>query len=152
VRAGVFVRVLCVPLVVALTGGGGACRNIIVDPDPKDAGPGGEGEGEGEGEGGPDCPNAGDPAVSVLVEDAATGFAICDATVRFTDGAFTQVAIVVGQGADCRHEGGFDRPGTYDIAAERAGYTSDSRTGLQVEGDVCGSPLTELLKITLTPE
>ncbi len=142
-------------LVVAVTSGA-ACRNTVTRPAVPDAGPvvvgGDEGEGEGDGEGEGECPAADRPGLSVRVVDAATRFTLCDeVAVRVVDGDFDEVAVAVGEGEACRHQGAQGRPGTYDLTVEGDGYQSRSDE-IVVDADDCGHPRAIVqVQIELTP-
>ncbi len=140
---------VAVVVVVAVSG----CRNDVVgEPPLTDAGFEGEGEGaEGEGEG--ECADA-DAAVSVHIADD-TGFPICSSgAVTLVEGDFSEVATVVTDDTgDCRHEGGFGRPGTYAVTIAVDGFATVTRTATAPStGDACGNPLTARFNLTLAPQ
>ena len=148
--------ILCVVVAVVVVSGFVGCRNDIVgEPPLPDAGFEGEGEGsEGEGEGEGEACHGGVPAISVRIEDD-TGFIICTAdAVTLTDGEYTEVAVVVRVGGEeCRHQGGFRRPGTYDVTIAVDGFVTRQVPLTAVAGgNACGDPVTTSLSLALRPQ
>ncbi len=145
-RSGVFVGMCLLAAVVS-------CRNDVVgDPPLPDAGFEGEGEGGGEGEGEDECPSL--PAVSVHLADADR-FPICaPGSVTVSQGDFSEVAAVVTDDVgDCRHEGAFDRVGTFTVVIDAEGFVSSTRTVNVTSSTTCvGDPVTARLNLNLTAE
>lgn len=86
------------------------------------------------------CPAIAAANFSVVVTDKATGRRICDATVEATDTASGDKAKldVFGGSTDCAYSGGFySRPGTFSLTVSKAGYTTQTQTGVKVEAGVC---------------
>lgn len=77
-------------------------------------------------------------ALNVTVLDAATSRPICDAEVTVTDGGFREtLPVFPASGAGCRYSGPFERPGTYTVTVRRAGYPTETQSGVRVTADEC---------------
>jgi hypothetical protein len=77
------------------------------------------------------------PSLSITVQDQATGARVCDATVTAVEGAFRESLTVFGDGGSCAYSGPYERAGTYAVEASRAGYQTETVTGIRVTSDVC---------------
>jgi hypothetical protein len=77
--------------------------------------------------------------LAVTVRDAATGQLVCDAQVIAVSGAYRETLLTFGSsGAGmCSYVGAGERPGVYDISANKAGYTAAAMNGVRVDADVC---------------
>lgn len=65
------------------------------------------------------CPAVAAAGLTVDVSNAATSQPICDATVTATDGSYSERLT---QASPCSYLGAFERLGTYQVRAERAGF------------------------------
>jgi hypothetical protein len=68
------------------------------------------------------CPTIAYAGLSVVVTDSKTGARICDATVTAADGAYGEKLLAMGPGTACGYAGAYERPGTYTLHVEHAGY------------------------------
>lgn len=86
---------------------------------------------------------------AVTVVDAVTGENLApDATVRVTDGSFSQMLeAMAGTGV---YGGVYERPGTYTVVVSHPGYQQWQRAGVEVESDEC-HVITEQVEARLTP-
>lgn len=111
-----------VPLALALAG------TALLPACGGDPGPGGA------------CPAIAAANFSVVVTDKVSGARICDATVEATDATTGDKAKLdaFGGSSDCAYSGGFySRAGTFSLTASKAGYTTQTKTGVKVEAGVC---------------
>lgn len=83
------------------------------------------------------CTTIAAASLNIKVTDAATGMSICDATVTAKDGTFTEVLMPAGISSSCQYAGPYERAGTYSVTVEKAGYVTQTKTGLVVTKDVC---------------
>lgn len=98
------------------------------------------------------CIDRAEPALSVTTLEADTDDPVDDALVVARDGSYadsarTRVSI---EGEPLPVGLGSERPGTYDVTAEKEGFSTWSRSGVVVEQGLCG-PETVDLTARLTP-
>jgi hypothetical protein len=88
--------------------------------------------------------------LSVTVTNAATGEPLCDASVTATEGAYSERLFQAG----CAFAGAVERPGTYVVRAERAGFVASEVGDVRVVmgGGPCPHVEQVQLAIALTPE
>ena len=75
--------------------------------------------------------------LAVTVNDASTGRPVCDAQVTAVSGSYRETLLTFGSSANCSYAGAGERPGVYDLAASKAGYTTASQNGVRVVADEC---------------
>lgn len=87
--------------------------------------------------------------LSVTVRNAATGGSICDATVVATDGGYSETLFP----SACTSLGAFERPGTYVVRVERAGFGAGQVGPVVVTmgGGSCPHVQEVALTVSLTP-
>lgn len=98
------------------------------------------------------CTPSIEPAITVTVTDAQTG-APLDATVRVDDENFQEELQLVGVSADGQtiYGGAFERPGTYTIWVERAGYQPTVIENVDVTKGECHVQ-TQRIEVRLNPK
>lgn len=104
---------------------------------------------------GTQCPNIPWPVctlefvygVQVELTDAETGEPVSDATLVLTEGTYTETMEEIMPG---QYVGAGERKGTYDLTVEAEGYNSESRSGIEVDADLC-HVIPVRLEIELTP-
>jgi hypothetical protein len=95
------------------------------------------------------CPAIAQAGLDVSVINELNGQGICDASVTAVDGMYRESL----PGFSCRFVGAYERPGTYTLRAERAGYATREVTNVSVTmgtGD-CPHVQTASVVIRLTP-
>lgn len=97
------------------------------------------------------CLAIAEPAISVTTRNAETGGPIGDVLVVARDGAYVDSARTAVLDGAARAAGvAHERTGTYDVTAEKQGFTVWSRAGVTVEQGECG-PVTVELTARLRP-
>jgi hypothetical protein len=97
-----------------------------------------------------ECPPPVQPlAVRVTVADASTGEPLCEARVTARSASREEVLFHV---AECTYGGGWG-PGTYEISAEKAGFGSNTKSGIHVRSlsEKCDRFETVDVPMELTP-
>ncbi len=74
------------------------------------------------------CPAVATAGLTVEVSNAATAQPICDAVVTATDGGYAERLVPT----SCSYVGAFERPGTYQVSAEKAGFVPKQVGPVQV--------------------
>jgi len=75
---------------------------------------------------------------AVTVVDSASGTALrSGATVRVTEGAFSDTLVAPAAAASVYSGGVYERPGTYTVAVSHPDYRPWQRTGVPVSRDAC---------------
>jgi hypothetical protein len=96
------------------------------------------------------CPPPMQPlAVRVHVADASTGEPLCEARVTARSASREEVLFHV---AECTYGGGWG-PGTYEVTAEKAGFESNTESGIHVRSlsEKCDRFETVDVRMELTP-
>jgi hypothetical protein len=77
----------------------------------------------------------------VVVDDAVSGFDVCDATVVATSVTLTFSLTMQGTAASCAYSVGQNTvpPGNYEVAVTAPGYQSATKTGVIVSTGPCGT-------------
>jgi hypothetical protein len=77
-------------------------------------------------------------SLNVTVRDAATGARVCDATVIAIQGGERFELMRFPPAPDaCAYSGPWERPGTFELRVDRAGYESAAVSGIRVGADEC---------------
>jgi hypothetical protein len=74
-------------------------------------------------------------ALNVTVRDAASGAAVCDASVIALESGGASYALR--QTGDCRYAGAEERSGGFELIVTRSGYRAIRVGGIQVGRDEC---------------
>lgn len=87
--------------------------------------------------------------LDVAVVNESTNQPVCDATVTATDGGYSERLNAIG----CRYSGAFERPGSYSLRAERAGFATRTVVAERVamSSGQCPHPVAVRTEIRLTP-
>jgi hypothetical protein len=99
----------------------------------------------------PTCPQWSFPAVSLRVTSAATGAPLVDARGEVRDGDYRDS---LENFLDGSYQAAPNRPGTYSVHLEQAGYAPWDTSGMAVQavgGDVCTTVDTEFATARLEP-
>lgn len=91
------------------------------------------------------CPAVATAGLTVEVSNAVTGQAVCDAGVTATDGSYTERLVQ----ASCTYVGAFERPGSYQVRAERAGFVSKQVGPVQVAMENGRCPHVRGVRVTI---
>jgi len=94
---------------------------------------------------------AGYAGLVVTVTDGPGGARICDATVTARDGSYSTVLQAFASQPDCKYEGAYERPGTYDIEVV-SGTRSRTVDNVRVTTEgACEALQTQHLTVVLDP-
>lgn len=92
------------------------------------------------------CPAIAEPAVSVTTLNAKTEAPIGDVLVVARDGSYADSARtrISEDGDPISANLGLERPGTYELTAEKEGFSTWSRSGVVAEEGECGPETVEI--------
>ena len=92
------------------------------------------------------------PGVVVRVTNAQTGEGIGDAVLALTEGEYREVLGAPGSPSDSSYYGAEERPGTYTLTVEAAGFVGQTIENVVVELEPSGCHvITVELTVELTP-
>ncbi len=96
------------------------------------------------------CPAIAAAGLSVNLTNAATAQPVCDASVTAIDGSYSERLVQT----SCTYVGAFERPGTYVVRAEKAGFVPKEVGQVQVVMGSGRCPHVQEVRLTLplTPQ
>ena len=98
------------------------------------------------------CPQSSREALDITIVDSISGLPMANgSTVTISDGSSQQTIAIPATPLTTTIASASDRPGTYNIVVQRAGYRDWTRNGVQVQSDGC-LPVTVAVTARLMPQ